>query len=189
MTFPVPRATPAVVLAVRERSGARCWPDRSDGSCRCVILFPRTTRITARSSEITYPRMRQGFTADAPSGLPLILIGLAAEAPIHLAKIAEQVPVVEIGQRTSSAGTDSVRTDGTDGMRQALDHLVHQGHRDILHIDGGSLPGSAERRFSYRETMRAYGFGDHIEVLPSDFAEESGARAANCYAGNDSPRP
>lgn len=115
----------------------------------------------------------------------LVLIGLAAEAPAHLAKVAEQLPVVEIGQRTGAAGTDSVRTDDADGARLAVDHLAGLGHRDIAHVDGGELPGAPERRRGYRAAMRAHGLDDRAEVLRGDYTEESGARAARSLLDRD----
>ncbi|GAA4861146.1 LacI family DNA-binding transcriptional regulator [Saccharopolyspora cebuensis] len=108
----------------------------------------------------------------------LILIGLSAEAPAHLATVSQQVPVVEIGQRTGAAGADSVRTSDSEGIRLAVDHLVELGHREIVHVDGGELPGAAERRQAYLREMRARGLGAHLRVLPGDYTEESGARAA-----------
>lgn len=108
----------------------------------------------------------------------VILIGLAVESPAHLASVAEQVPVVEIGQRTGTAGIDSVRTDDDAGARLATEHLIGLGHRRIAHVDGGSLPGGPARRAAYRRVMREHGLGAHVEVLPGDYTEESGARAA-----------
>ncbi|MEV2276606.1 LacI family DNA-binding transcriptional regulator [Nocardiopsis sp. NPDC049922] len=117
----------------------------------------------------------------------LILIGLSAAAPAHLATIAAQVPVVEIGQRTGGEGTDSVRTADADGARQAVDHLVGQGHRAIAHVDAGELPGAPERRRGYTDAMRAHGLGGHVEVIGGDYSEESGARAARALLTRDRP--
>lgn len=108
----------------------------------------------------------------------IILIGLSIESPSHLTEVARQVPVVEIGQHTGGAGIDSVRTADEEGARLAVDHLVHLGHRRILHVDGGPLPGAAGRRTGYRAAMREHGLGGHVEILPGDYTEESGARAA-----------
>lgn len=117
----------------------------------------------------------------------LVLIGLAVEAPAHLAKVAERVPVVEIGQRTGADGIDSVRTDDDAGARLAVDHLAGLGHRDIAHVDGGTLPGAAARRDGYRAAMRAHGLAAHVRVLPGDYTEESGADAARRLL--EDPRP
>ncbi|WP_159945406.1 LacI family DNA-binding transcriptional regulator [Nocardiopsis sp. FR6] len=117
----------------------------------------------------------------------LILIGLAAQAPALLATVAEQVPVVEVGQRTGARNTDSVRTADTEGARMAVDHLVGLGHRAIVHVDGGGLPGSDGRARGYSEAMRAHGLDRHTEVLPGGYSEESGARAARALLARDAP--
>lgn len=108
----------------------------------------------------------------------VILMGLAGHAPTYLAQVARRIPVLEIGQHPGATGIDSVRTDDIDGARQAVDHLVELGHRDIAHVDGGSLPGAAERRDGYRRAMRSHGLDEHLDILPGDYTEESGARAA-----------
>ncbi|GAA1247894.1 LacI family DNA-binding transcriptional regulator [Prauserella halophila] len=108
----------------------------------------------------------------------IILIGLSIESPAHLTKIARQVPVVEIGQHTGGAGIDSVRTADDEGARLAVDHLVALGHRNIVHVDGGHLPGAADRRTGYRDRMHEHRLDGYVEVLPGDYTEESGVRAA-----------
>ncbi|OLT43163.1 LacI family transcriptional regulator [Saccharomonospora sp. CUA-673] len=115
----------------------------------------------------------------------VILIGLSVEAPAHLTKVAEQVPVVEIGQHTGAPGIDSVRVDDVDGARLAVDHLAELGHRRIVHVDAAALPGSADRRRGYRERMRAHRLDEYAEVLPGDYTEESGARAARELLGRE----
>ena len=115
----------------------------------------------------------------------VILIGLSVESPAHLANVARHVPVVEIGQRTGTAGIDSVRTDDERGARLATEHLIGLGHRRIAHVDGGGLPGAARRRAVYQQVMREGGLGAHVEVLPGDYTEESGARAARELLSRD----
>ncbi len=128
-------------------------------------------------------------------GEAVILIGLAGEFPAQLAQLARQIPVVEIGQRTGATGIDSVRTDDVGGVRQAVEHFVELGHRAIVHIDCGPLPGAVRCRVGYAKTC-AHGRARHIEVLPWGYIEESGAqaarellsrrsRAAAVLAGND----
>lgn len=109
--------------------------------------------------------------------------------------LARQLPVVQIGRRIDVAGVASVRTADDRGAQHAVDHLVRLGHRNIVHIDGGTLPGATERRRGYRTAMRRHGLDDHVRILPGDYTEESGARVARellagtlptaVFAGND----
>lgn len=107
----------------------------------------------------------------------IILLGPVTEA-VQLAAVAEQTPVVDIARRGASDGVDVVRVADEPGARLAVDHLVGLGHRAIVHVDGGKLPGSAYRRRGYRQAMRRHQLGKEICVLPGDHTEESGAAAA-----------
>jgi DNA-binding LacI/PurR family transcriptional regulator len=122
------------------------------------------------------------------------LLGLRSEAiliigtessPEHLAAVAGETPIVQINPRTRAAGMDAVRTADGKGIRQAVDHLTELGHRAIAHIDGGTMPGAGERRRGYRTAMRRHGLAEHIQILPGDYTEESGARAARDLLARD----
>jgi DNA-binding LacI/PurR family transcriptional regulator len=114
-----------------------------------------------------------GFRSEA-----IILVGPSA-TPTQLAALAGRVPVVTVGRHLSGKWCDSVRTDDARGARQAVDHLVERGHRRIVHIDGGSLPGAPDRRQGYRNAMRRHKLHDHIGIFSGDYSEESGVRAAH----------
>lgn len=107
----------------------------------------------------------------------LILLGPQSKAE-YLADLGAQVPVVVVGLKVPRAPVDSVHTAETRGVRQAIDYLVEQGHRDIVHIDGGSWPGSADRRRAYRSAMRKHQLGANVRVIPGDHTEASGINAA-----------
>jgi DNA-binding LacI/PurR family transcriptional regulator len=79
-----------------------------------------------------------------------------------------------------------VRTADDDGAGLAVDHLVALGHREIVHIDGGRAPGSADRRRGYRTVMRRHGLS--ARVLPGGLSEEDGAAAAGALLTSQ-PRP
>ncbi|MER5788058.1 LacI family DNA-binding transcriptional regulator [Streptomyces sp. NPDC001980] len=109
----------------------------------------------------------------------LILVGPQAPAP-RLAELAALLPVASVARRLRPAvpGVQVVRTADAEGARQAVDHLVALGHRDILHIDGGRAPGAAERRRGYRTAMTDHGLADRIRILPGGLTEQDGAAAA-----------
>ena len=59
-----------------------------------------------------------------------------------------------------------------------MSYLVELGHRDIHHVDGGTDPGSADRRRAYRAAMRSHGSPTCANVIPGAHNEEAGAAAA-----------
>jgi DNA-binding LacI/PurR family transcriptional regulator len=119
----------------------------------------------------------------------LILLGPQVPAA-RLADLAARLPVVSVARRLRPAapGVDVVRTADDEGARQAVDHLVALGHRDIAHIDGGRAPGAADRRRGYRTAMNRHGLDDRVRVLPGGLTEEDGAAAARTLLAAD-PRP
>jgi len=106
------------------------------------------------------------------------LILLGPQAPMaRLEKLAAQLPVICVARRLPSApGVDVVRTADDDGARQAVDHLVSLGDRDVVHIDGGRAPGAADRRRGYRTAMHRHGLPSSF--VPGGLTEEDGAAAA-----------
>lgn len=115
----------------------------------------------------------------------LILLG-PKTSPEYLAELAARLPVVVVSRAVPEAPLDSVHTAEAKGIRQAIDYLVEHGHRDIVHIDGGSGPGSAERRKAYRAAMRRHDLADHARVIPGDQTEHSGAEAARLLLAAES---
>ncbi len=107
----------------------------------------------------------------------LILDGTSIKAA-QLARVADQMPIVDIGRRVTGDSVDVVRVADEHGARLAIDHLVGLGHRSIVHIDGGNQPAAAERRRGYQRAMRGHGLRHEIRVLPGDYTVESGAAAA-----------
>ncbi|GAA4925934.1 LacI family DNA-binding transcriptional regulator [Streptomonospora halophila] len=115
----------------------------------------------------------------------LILTGLSSGPSPELARVAEQVPVVEMSRSASVPGADLVRTSEAPGMSRAIGYLADLGHRDIVHVDGGAAREAEERRSGYRDAMRRHGLADRARELPGAFTEESGARAARELLARD----
>ncbi len=108
----------------------------------------------------------------------LILLGPTSNKD-YLTSLADKVPAVVVGRRlAASPGLATVRTDDGKGIRLAVDYLVELGHKAIHHVDGGTDPGSAERRRAYLAAMRRHGLADRAEVIPGAHNEEAGASAA-----------
>ena len=105
----------------------------------------------------------------------------------RLAELALQLPIVDIGRTLRDDAVDVICSADATGARLAVDHLVELGHRDIVHIDGGTEPGAAERRDGYRTAMRRNDLDEHIRILQGDYTEECGARAARSLVGDRLP--
>ena len=98
-------------------------------------------------------------------------------------------PTVVVGRRVRGANLDSILVDEAAGARLAVQHLAELGHRRILHVDGGRGAGGAPRRAGYERAMRALGLAEHAVVVPGDFTEEAGVRAAEGLVRDGRPLP
>ncbi|MEV6303199.1 LacI family DNA-binding transcriptional regulator [Actinoplanes sp. NPDC051861] len=94
-----------------------------------------------------------------------------------LGTLAAKLPLIAMMRNVRHRNVDAVHNDEQKGSHQAVDHLVALGHRRIAHIDGGSQPGSAERRAGYMDAMTRHGLTDFVQVLPGGPGEDDGARA------------
>lgn len=101
-----------------------------------------------------------------------------------LGALAARMPVVAMMRAVRRRDVDVVRTDDARGGELAVDHLVGLGHRRIAHVDGGTQPGSAERRTGYERAMRRHGLASLVRVVPGGPGEEDGARAAAGLLGD-----
>ncbi len=88
------------------------------------------------------------------------------------------IPVVVVARPMRAPQVDSIMDDERLGARLVVEHLAGLGHRRILHIDGGRGAGAATRRACYTAAMRAAGLGDEVRVVPGDYTDVAGARAA-----------
>jgi len=117
----------------------------------------------------------------------LILLGPEGLGEPELDALGTQLPVVVVGSRVASAALDVVRAADDEGVGQVVEHLVGLGHRDIVHLGGSPGPIGADRRRGYEETMRRFGLGARIRVLPGDHTEAAGARAASALLDGGRP--
>ena len=81
---------------------------------------------------------------------------------------------------------DIVRSDDALGMSMVVEHLIAQGHENIVHL--GGLGGSVgrERVDGYSAAMEEHGLVRYIRVVDADFFQESGYVAAQRALGSRS---
>jgi DNA-binding LacI/PurR family transcriptional regulator len=107
----------------------------------------------------------------------LILVSPRMPGP-RIAASVRSLPCVVVGRRVRDPHVDCVLGDEAVGTRLAVDHLVALGHERIVHVDGGQGAGAAPRRAGYLKAMARAGLARHAEVVPGEFTEEAGTRAA-----------
>jgi DNA-binding LacI/PurR family transcriptional regulator len=93
-----------------------------------------------------------------------------------LEEVAKSVPVTIVGRYTESQTIDMVGVDDVAGAREAVEHLIELGHRNIVHIDAGKAAGAPRRRTGYEQAMTNHGLADSIRTFPGAFTEAGGAK-------------
>jgi DNA-binding LacI/PurR family transcriptional regulator len=103
----------------------------------------------------------------------LLLLG-ATSPSAQLVELDRQVPVVAVSGRAT--GVDVVRVDDELGARQVTEHLLARGHREVVHVDGGTGEIAAARRRGYEQAMTTAGLPSR--VVRGGHGEAEGAAAA-----------
>jgi len=138
-----------------------------------------SAQVPGRSEEEAIATLL-GYRCDAAI---LLSSGWPAE---RLEELDSRVPVVLIGRRVPKTNLDVVRTSEAAGMRLALGHLAQLGHREVLHIDGGSGQIPSDRRRAFRGAARALGLAARVQR--GDRTAEAGWEAAHrLLAAGDIP--
>jgi LacI family transcriptional regulator len=116
------------------------------------------------------------------------LLLLGPELPTEkLTALGTQLPSVVIGRRVRANTLDVVRTADARGIGQVVDYLVELGHRNVVHVSGGSGVIAADRRNGYLRAMRKNGLDDHANVIDGDFTESAGIAAAQRLLATELP--
>ncbi|QLD11946.1 LacI family DNA-binding transcriptional regulator [Microbacterium oleivorans] len=109
----------------------------------------------------------------------LILSPLRVTDELLTALAAAPIPFVVLGRLPASAAFDTVRADSPTAMRLVVDHLVGEGRRDIVFVNGpaDTTPG-AMRRDGFIAAARAYDELRTRHVDAADFTIAAGYDAA-----------
>jgi LacI family transcriptional regulator len=98
---------------------------------------------------------------------------------IILQQLAEDLPLVVIGQVVPGIEKNCVRVDNVEGAYAATRYLIDLGHTRIAHVSGpDGYQDSVERRLGYERALEDAGLSvDERLIVQGDFREESGILA------------
>lgn len=114
----------------------------------------------------------------------LIALGTDLSAE-RLSPIAKRLPLVVVAWSLDAEGVECVASDDSEGIAQAVRHLVSLGHGRIAYLESPSAGGNAERLHGYLTAMAEHGLADHIDVVTAGSREEGGALAASALLERD----
>ena len=100
----------------------------------------------------------------------------------ELDRYSSQVPVVSLLRNDVGERVDSVSSDDQAGIGLGVEHLAGLGHRNIIHVDGGSAVSAEQRRKAFCTEMRRREL--EPAVVPGGPGEEDGLRAARSLLDN-----
>ena len=103
-----------------------------------------------------------------------------SDGPLIVDVVPRGVPVIQTVRRAHGLATDFVGIDDRAGAREAAEHLVELGHRDVALLTGPSFSSaSQERTAGFREVLDAAGLTPpDRRVVECRLTVDSGYRAA-----------
>lgn len=111
-----------------------------------------------------------------------LLVSVSKEAPdLEVYERVHQmgVPLVFFDRQIEGLGFASVTVDDRAAARRAVEHIIEQGHREIIHIAGtDKVSIGRDRRAGYEDALRAHDLPIHEEwIVGGGFDEWFGYRA------------
>jgi LacI family transcriptional regulator len=102
--------------------------------------------------------------------------------------VTRDIPTVLLNAQGTDATTPFVSVDNYAGARLVTDHLIDRGARNIVHIAGpASNRDARERQRGYCDVLaERLGDGSPL-ILPGDFRDDAGRKAARLLLNSDIP--
>lgn len=97
-----------------------------------------------------------------------------------------RTPVLLIDRYFPESELTHIATDNYRGACMATEHLISNGHKDILCLQG--IPHSSpnkERVRGYRDTLAKYGYDSRLNIRGNDFSFESGYLQTRLILNNE----
>jgi LacI family transcriptional regulator len=119
---------------------------------------------------------REGILSLLSRSIDGIILVPCGQTPLYIEQIDQNgTPIVLIDRYFDHTTLSYVCTDNYHGGVDATNHLISNGHRDILCIQGipYSMP-SRERVRGYKDALSAAGFSDKVRISGGDFSVRNG---------------
>jgi DNA-binding LacI/PurR family transcriptional regulator len=188
-----PRQTPArpqahTIAAVVCEPSARLFHDpfypRLLGGAEEALNKRGLPLMIMSATRNTVPVATSFLTTGGVSGV--LLVSAHDHNPIAISLAASRVVVRSAGRPPDGITVPFADVDNRDGARQAVEHLLLRGRRQIAMIAGpADLPASADRRLGFRLALEAAGIAGPVAY--GDFTSASGAHAMG-WLLNRAPR-
>jgi DNA-binding LacI/PurR family transcriptional regulator len=120
-----------------------------------------------------------------------IVVASSRVGALYLPALSEmEVPVVLLNNQHPSEFVHSVSIDNVDGARQAAEHLIALGHREIAYIgDESGLESDSERLRGLTDAMMSAGLSVRPEFIVRADGKSEGARRKAFELLDLNPRP
>lgn len=121
-----------------------------------------------------------------------IILVLPRMSERKISAFSKEIPLVVVDRHIRSSAIDTVYVDQERGARQAVEHLLELGHREIAFLSGGrGIYNSLARQRGYEGAMEDHGIEITDELyLQGDFSFESGQKAFDrIFAMRSEERP
>ncbi|WP_296631443.1 LacI family DNA-binding transcriptional regulator [Rhodoluna sp.] len=109
-------------------------------------------------------------------GIILMSSGLSLS---KIQKLAQEMPLVSMGRRLTKVRCGFVSSRGEAGMFEAVEYLVHLGHKSITYVDGSEMYDHEFRLEGYSAAMAKAKLKTHVMQISGNYTEVGGATAAD----------
>jgi LacI family transcriptional regulator len=111
----------------------------------------------------------------------LLIVPAGSDHRYLLPEIGAGTPLVFLDRPPRGIEADTVLFDNVGGARQAIEHLLHQGHTRIAFVgDPPRLFTASERLAGYRAALRDAGVDSRDELVSANSHDAASAESAAC---------
>ncbi|MEV7631835.1 LacI family DNA-binding transcriptional regulator [Microbacterium sp. NPDC089318] len=156
------------------------------------VLRPRNYELLVSPAGYDAATQNQAIEALIDHQMDGLVLIAPLVSPADLERVSQEIPVVVVGNHSTSDNLDSVSGDDRRGAALVVDHLVELGHRRIGFVANRQASPEPQRPESVRlagfqESMARHGLQDQATVVETQWSLDGGRDAARLIDGLDEP--